>query len=430
MYLDENLQKKFMKMSRVCLVGVQGPVQLYAGLIAMEWYGLEKYGTTYAEAVLILYDFLVAPEQEEHIVEAIMQVAPVIKWKKIVFIGGTEMHNITLNEPDTSVAKFREKIGSYEFDEIIIARNHIGLGSDLILRSYPKATRLTYGDGFGAVGTEIFTSIYGANYSILYGRLMRLAKKIFSGKIGFSDLYSRMNEFIRNKFRSKMQPHLPFDAAVLILPIDYSGTYLNHLPLYVPSREHVINVLNKINRVMPQLNEYCMDLVKNVSNDCYLYLFVTATESGSTSLNNEVAMYIETIYENSPKGSTIFIKLHPRKNMSFGDHLLPVLMKDYNVIIINKGQFKSIPIEFWKPLIERCKIISFSSSSLSLKYIYGKDVVSGLSVEKIKKYIFKKYQKVVENDYYLVSEASDALETWDGSSPLWKRKQNSRTGQN
>lgn len=408
-------------MSRLCLVGVQGPLQLCAGLIAMEWYGLIKRGSAEAEAVLLLYDFLVAPEQEGPIVEAIMQIASAIKWQKIVFIGGEEMNEINLTDRGARITKLKNKIGTYDFDEIFLARNYIGMGSTLILNSYPKATRVAYGDGFGLVGTQIFTEVFSSNIANLFGRFVRVGKKVLFGQMSVTGIYNRIQGVVKRKLNIEVLPLLPFDAAVLVLPIDYSGVYLDHIPLYVPSREHLLNVLDRINIWMPELNEYCLDLIKNITGDCYLYLFISPTESGCTSLSNEVAMYLETIRENSPRGTTIFIKLHPRKPVTFANYLLADLKDDYNTIIINQRKFKSIPVEFWIPLIMRCKIVSFSSSSLSLKYIYNKNVITGFSVDRIRKYFFKKSWVIFEDDYYLWREAVEALKTWDGKSILWRR---------
>ena len=409
-------------MTRTCLVGVQGPLQLCSGLIAMEWYGLMKRGSANTEAVLLLYDFLIVPEQEEQIVEAIMQIASVFKWKKIVFIGGREMNEINLSNNKTSIKRLRNKIGNYEFDQVFLARNYIGLGSSLILNSYPEAIKVCYGDGFGVVGTEIFTNVFSGSNAGLYWRIIGFIKNILFGKISIKGIYKR----ILGKFKVETLRDFAFDAAVLILPMDYSGKYLNQLPFYVPSLEHVRGTFERINKSMLGLNNYCLDLIKNVSGECYLYLLVTPTESGSTSLKNEIKMYLETIRENSPRGATIFIKLHPRKSITFGDYILADLRNEYNIIVINQGKFKSIPIEFWVPLIARCKIISFSSSSLSLRYIYNKEVITGLSVDKVRKFYFKKMQSVFEDDYHLWNEAAEALNSWDGKSILWSRAKTKR----
>ena len=409
-------------MTRTCLVGVQGPLQLCSGLIAMEWYGLMKRGSANTEAVLLLYDFLIVPEQEEQIVEEIMQIASVFKWKKIVFIGGREMNEINLSNNKTSIKRLRNKIGNYEFDQVFLARNYIGLGSSLILNSYPEAIKVCYGDGFGVVGTEIFTNVFSGSNAGLYWRIIGFIKNILFGKISIKGIYKR----ILGKFKVETLRGFAFDAAVLILPMDYSGKYLNQLPFYVPSLEHVRGTFERINKSMLGLNNYCLDLIKNVSGECYLYLLVTPTESGSTSLKNEIKMYLETIRENSPRGATIFIKLHPRKSITFGDYILADLRNEYNIIVINQGKFKSIPIEFWGPLIARCKIISFSSSSLSLRYIYNKEVITGLSVDKVRKFYFKKMQSVFEDDYHLWNEAAEALNSWDGKSILWSRAKTKR----
>jgi hypothetical protein len=56
---------------RKCLLAVQGPLQFIAGLIAMEWYGQVKHGSSESEAVLLLYDFYVSEQLEKSLEEVI-----------------------------------------------------------------------------------------------------------------------------------------------------------------------------------------------------------------------------------------------------------------------------------------------------------------------------------------------------------------------
>lgn len=416
-------------MSKICLIGVQGPLQLCAGRIAMEWFGKVRNRAADTEAVLLLYDFLVAPQQEQPICEAIMQIASAFKWKAIVFISGEEMKQINSLDRENRLAELRSTIGLFEFDEIYLARNYIGVGSSLILNAYPAATRITYGDGFGLVGTQIFAHLFGNSFANLFIRATRAIKKVATGKISLSGIYSRVRGFITRKRNEDALLEMPFDVAILILPVDYSGVYLDTLQLYVPPKELVTEVMHSIGAQMPDLNAFCNDLIKDAEGQCYLYLFITPTESGCTSLRNEVTMYLETIRENSPPGSSVYIKLHPRKPIAFADYLVEDLQQDYKVVVINQGKFKSIPVEFWTPLINSCNVVSFSSSSLNLAYIYSKDIISGFSIAKIRKYFFRNKWEVFEDDYHLWTEAIEALEGWDNQSVLWKRGAAAQVGQ-
>lgn len=393
-------------MTRQCLVAVQGPIQFVYGFNAMEWYGRVTHGSADAEAVLLVYDLLVSAQQEKPILDSIMQLAPIKDWKRIVFIGGHEMSWIMRRPYAASIRELRAKIGDEEFDEVYLARNYGGYGSGLILRAYSEATRVIYGDGFGFVCSHEVWSAYFLEDHLTATTLVRKAKAL-----------------ARDVLFGKPPAPIEFDVAVLSIPVDFSGSYLDRMPLFVPSREQNISVFERCNRLLPDLNAYCEQLLEGTANNCYLYLLRIFAEAGDTSADQEVALYEEVIRQNSPVGSTILLKLHPRAFSPVIAMLRPLLDGDYQVRIISQGQYASIPIEFWNPLIRRCPVISFSAgSTVTLKYLYDRDVISGLNEERIEKYIFRDRQKYIKDDHFFWHDVIAALDTWDGQGPLWKRR--------
>jgi hypothetical protein len=373
----------------------------------MEWYGLIQQGSADSEGVLLLYDFLTDTRQEQPLFDAIMQLAPIKEWKRVVFINAREMRLITQQPYAASIRDLRRKSGDDQFDEVYLARNYIGRGSALILRAYPKATRIQYGDGFGFVSSE------------------EKERNVSSGKAHSSitvTLSRKARACARDILYGKTPPPLGFDAAVLALPVDFAGNGLDDTPLLVPPRSQVVSVIHRCNSMLPDLNQYCERLLNDIQGDCYLYLPNMFTEAGFTPLDKEVALYEEVIRQNSPVGSTLLIKLHPRTCSPVFDILQPILEPDYTVKIISQGQFKSIPIELWTPLIARCPIVAFSSSSLSLRYLYDKDVIVGLSEDLVDKYFYKEITGDIRDMLCFEREALLALKTWDGQSILWKPK--------
>lgn len=394
-------------MSRKCLIAVQGPLQFIAAFTAMEWYGLTKSKSAESEGVLLLYDFLTGAEQEQPLREAILALAAVKEWRRIVFISSKEMRSLLRRPQSARIDELRSQIGEGQFDELYLARNYIGLGSATLLQAYSTATRIQYGDGLGFVSNAVWdrqrhVSAKGARLNTVKCWAASAAHRIRFGRV---------------------PPPLAFDVSVLTLPVDFAGNALDGVPLLVPSREHFISVIERCNGLLPGLNRYCEELLNDIDGRCYLYLLSMYTETGFSSLENEVALYEEAIRENSPVGSTILIKLHPRTFSPVFDILRKAIEHDYTVKLVSEGRFKRIPIELWLRLIARCDVVAFlSSSSLSLSYLYGKNVICGMTDTLLEKYVYKEFAEYNKTLIAFEREALHALKAWDGSSILWKRK--------
>lgn len=384
---------------RKCLLAVQGPLQFIAGLIALEWYGHIKHDSSESEVVLVLYDFLVPVEVEKPLQEAILSIAGVREWKKVVFIGGQEMSHIMRKRYSRSVLEMRSILGESSFDEIFLASNVMGFGSVLMLNAYPDATRVIYGDSFGLVGNESLMLIRWS-WSLKAARiyLRSLARKVLFG-------YPKQ---------------IAFDVAVLTLPVDYSGRYLQNVPLLVPQREFALARLKECCDQLPGLIAYCKNLLEGAHNPS-LFMLSTLFQSGLMSMENEIALYIRIIRRTAPQGSTIIMKPHPRGNMAILAAVVNAVEAEYRVMVIDDPQFSRIPIELWILLITECTIVAFySTSSVNLNYFYGKDVVIPLDANTIGELFYPQEIATAIKDNTLNLEAINKLKMWDGNSPLWQ----------
>lgn len=383
---------------RKCLLAVQGPLQFLAGLIAMEWYWQVNHKSADAETALLLYDFLCPPDQEQLLVDTIMRLTEVRKWDKTLFISGQEMRKISRQNCSQSVKDLRKMIGLDGFDEIYIARDYCGFGSSLILNSYKQAARITYGDSFGLVGNE-------AEFELRWWDLRSAlpnAKTLLRGL-----LYGK-------------PVRLGFDAAVLSLPIDWSGSYLEDIPLLVPRREHVLNIIERVCSRLPDLTNYCDSLLEGESNS-YLFLLSNLSASGTMSRENEVTLYIDVVRQIAPKGSSIILKDHPRSGPYVLNSVISSIKADYRIKVIDDVHLSRIPVELWTPLISSCSVVPiYSTSAININYFYDKDVILPLDDARIKKYFFHDKIAAITKGHRAIFESVNNLKKWDGNSPLWK----------
>jgi hypothetical protein len=384
---------------RKCLLVVQGPLQIVAGLIALEWYGWVKSGSRQAEVVLLMQDFLVSDEIESPLRQTITNLSPVRQWKKTLFIGQREMSRLLKRRYMDSVRMMKATIGEESFDEVYVARRTGGAGNALVLNAYPDASRIVYGDSFGYVGYEEDLSPH-ARWSM---KNIRTHIKSIMRKI----IFGGPREF-------------EFDAAVLTLPVDWSGTYLQNIPLIIPEKDFAVGIIQEYSDQLVGMSAYC-DYVLQGSRNPYLFLLSNLSAAGMMSAENELAFYIESIRNLAETGATLLIKPHPRGQAPITTQLLNALAGEYSIRIMDDPRFSRIPIELWYPLNRRCRIATVLSSSCTyLKYFYGIQVAVPLNASSIANYIDPLWAPYVTKVSAVLLKSLDCLDVWDGRSPLWK----------
>lgn len=384
---------------RKCLLAVQGPLQFIAGLIALEWYGHVKHSSCDSEFVLLIYDLSVTAEVEGPLEKTIRMLSEVRRWKSVIFISGAEMSRMMRRRYSDSVEELRLTIGEQSFDEIAIMRNYSGAGSPLVLNAYPDTTRITYGDSFGLVGNESELS-------------PRWSWSLQSAHIQLRVFARRMLFGGPKKFT--------FDVAVLTLPIDFSGSYLDSIPLLIPHRDFAVAIVNKCADQLSGLISYCHSLLDQ-AHDPYVFLLSTLSRSGLMSAEYEIDLYVKIIRQTTPRGSTVFLKPHPRGEMDILTSVMKRIGSEYSFRVINDPRFSRFPIELWKLMIEKCQIVAvYSTCCVNLSYLYGKEVILPLSESNIRQYVYPEWIASVIKGNTLNLESLNRLKEWDGQSPLWK----------
>jgi hypothetical protein len=383
------------------LLAVQGPLQFITGYIAFDWYRLRDGTPADTQNVLLMYDFLCPPEVEPAIVDSVLALSRVAPWSEVVFISGAEMDALVKGRYSRSIARLRERLGLDHFDEIFLMRDHVGAGSPLLMNAYADATKLAYGDSFGVVGQRNVFASFDRRSPVrsAAAALRQLAKRILLG----------------------VPARVPFDAAVLTLPIDMSGTYLLRTPLLVPSKAHAVDTVNGFSRALPGLRHYMRSLLEQGGGPGdHLFLLSNLSASGLTSVEGEVALYVEVVEQAVPRGSTVFIKLHPRSSRQVLDAMVSQLAPHYRTVVLDDTEMSRLPIEIWSDLIEHCTVVPmFSTSAINLKYLFGKDVVLPLSEDRIRRYFLADRADYACSVDRIIRQSIDNLERWDGRSALW-----------
>lgn len=376
------------------LLTVQGPLQFITGYIAHSW----QASPSPTEDTLLLYDFLCTPDVEDQIASAVMSLAQSHPWKRIVHVRGEQMIGLMRRPYRNSINDLKTLLGEPSFDDIYLARDHVGDGSALILNSYPTSSKHAYGDSFGLVGQHDAIARLDGPASLLT-RLRLLGRRLLLGA----------------------PKVISFDDAILSLPIDLSGSYFQRTPLVVPSHAHVRQTVRKMYEGMSELYTYCKELrSRSGMVETPMYLLSNLAGSGLCTVEQEVALYLEVIREHSSPGETLFIKPHPRSSFEFLKAIQQSLQRDRDVVVVDDPRFARMPIELWVDLIAHCRLIAiFSTSCINLKYLYDKDIVLPLDDEHMSRYFKLAAREHISSNYRLMKQAMVNLDHWDGVSPLW-----------
>lgn len=383
------------------LLAVQGPQQLIAGLIAMDWYDEQRAPGEKYYSVLLMYDFMMPDHLEQEFVDVIGALAKIAVWDKTVFIADAEMNQMMRGPYVGATEKLRQYIGEPGFDEIHIGRDFCGNGSPLILNAYPESARILYGDSFGLVGNEELSSAFN------WGKPFHAARDAFK-------------LFVKKTLYGTHQK-LAFDAAVLTLPLDWSGHYLDKLPLMVPAKEFVITKVKQFGAALPDLRAY-QDVLVDPSRANFLFLLSNLSASGYMEEDAEIALYCDVIRELAHPDGCILLKAHPRAHEKILNGVVAGLGDRYpHIKIIDDVKLSRFPVELWVTLLRSSTIVPmFSTSAINLKYFYDQGVVLPLTPERMKRYCYPNKYGTFEKANQIISQTVQNLSSWDNQSVLWR----------
>lgn len=300
-------------------------------------------------------------------------------------------------------AKFLyRKLKSFLIDEIYYSHD---ISSDFwnqaLMHAFPKAKRICYGDGLGLVYTpKYFTKFM---YQVRY-----------NNKILYHNILARMKRyFLYPSKKNQLKPH----RAILAIPCDPGKDFFPHCELSIIKKINLKHYVDEMITTLPKFKNYLQNLFGKDIIPCYLLIFSNFTESKLTTLENEILLYQEILAKHASKDSLILIKPHPAQNHYILKRILYALSEEYSIKVISE-EFYHLPIELAEILIQKCKVLSLSYSSISIPYIYEKEVTHVLTQELVNKYFSQEKIKwfIESNNLYI--NMINNIKTWTAEHEL------------
>ena len=385
-----------------CLIAVQGSIPFIAAYIAFRWCE-EKIWFNKSEVTLLIYDTCVPEENEISFQNSLEEIASIATFHKIIYISSSESNIISKRRHSESKEKLKEFIGEEHFDYLFMSRDFGSFLTELIPNAYPKSLKVEYGDFFGIVGNS---------------RALDLTYlDLLTHPIGF------LKAYLKRHIYGHYHKSFPFDLSVLSMPLVGEENYLNNKTLIVPDKLFVKDVFFKFSSKLNKLSGYCETLLGNSERECKLYLLSNFSNSGFCTLENEVNLYEEIILQTALPGNRVILKNHPRGSNIVLTQLKLKLGVVFDVQIITDDEFNFLPIELWLDLLNKSQVFPiYSSSGISLKYLFSKQVTLTLNSDRINKYVFFNKRQIVSQGSEMINVAINTLEHWDGKTPLWTQK--------
>jgi hypothetical protein len=212
-----------------------------------------------------------------------------------------------------------------------------------------------------------------------------LFKKYASVQERLNDIPSGLKHWFWNTRIGNSEQWFNYDSAYVAMNMN---NIMYPTPPIILSREHFIKLIHLIKKSMSDLETQEKIFLKGMDNlpsNFNMLVLSNLTKSKLITRENELKLYHELSHRHCKPGSTIIIKPHIASNYSFILRLKKILA-EYNIIILPE-YLSSVPLEMLTLLLKHCKIISVSSASVFLSYLYGKEnIIHALTKSDIKRF--------------------------------------------
>ena len=398
-------------MSYRSVVCVYYPHQLLPALVAVMHHRRYCLNEPVEQPTLIHVRILIDNDQGRHIADAIQQIVGKISWLsvevsypwKLAFI-----HEYYL--PVKLRAHFiRQRYKQYSIREIFYAHD---LSADFLTQTFthafPKATRICFGDALGIV--------YSQDY---FTKLMYSERNLLTQSIYRRTLHN-VKSWLKLKRRQFVLPKNALKAsfAILILPCDPGNDVLTNTPFQVPSKSDLQSILDLLTSGLDCNDSVTEKLIDNTSKPIIFLALSNLTDSKLARFESELMLYQEIVDKHVPKDSLLIIKLHPGTHQTTLMSLKSKLTHACEIHYIDL-EYSVYPIELHKKLLLKAdKILSISYTSISLPYLYGREVCHVLDNALIETYFESHAQNWVKKGNQEYLQMIEELMSWDGKIPL------------
>ncbi len=304
-------------------------------------------------------------------------------------------------ESGTSVQALKKISLPESADFIFLAHDVVGNFFENLKEIYPESESVCYGDALG----QFFQREVHLSYLQKGHGVWKDAKRLIHKITGRAAAHV---------------PSAPKDYAVLTIPVS-QAPFPRATTLIVPEKHIALETIASCTQNNALLTQYCNTIIQEIDehkgNACLL-MTENMSEGNFISNDTEINMYADGIIKNCAEGDLVYIKPHPGEIFDRAALLKEKLGNRYVIKKFN-AEYKRYPIELFRPILEKCLVISMFYPALSLKYLYNIDVIQPMDDALIDRYFDKPFRKSYKNAIGLNMVPLGRLQGWNGKDLLY-----------
>jgi hypothetical protein len=354
------------------LITCQGSAQLVTALSVIAARDRDS-GLTSID-FLVIYGLAVNKSQEQDFVTQLKNIANSIHpFRHISYLADEEVDTLWEQSFSGETARhhLNDLIGTDSINEVYVVRDW-QKGNELILKSFPHAKHICYGDSVG---------VYFSRPQSIFSRLVTRLREVLQGIEGILRKQSLSNY---NKI----------DLCYLLLPNAFSTPPCSEVIQTDP-----IYLIQTYEKMLPLIkngwNAYIKEKVEN--EHVWVFMGSNFTEQGLMALDQEISAYKQWMLSLAPvtKRYKLLIKSHPRDMPLKQKMMIEALKDDFlEIISIDEAASAYLPVEVLllklQEYAKHLECLCVSTACLGSSLVLGLPTRIGIGSSLVSRYFPKK----------------------------------------
>lgn len=354
------------------LITCQGSAQLVTALSVIAARDRDS-GLT-SNDFLVIYGLAVSKSQEQEFVVQLKNIANTIHpFRHMSFLTDEELDTLWKQSFTGETARhyLNDLIGTNSIDEVYVVRDW-QKGNELILKSFPHAKHICYGDSVGVY--------FSQSQSIFYRLITRLREVLK----GIECILRKQSPSNYNKI----------DLCYLLLPNAFSTPPCSEVIQTDP--KYLIHTYEKM---LPLIKNGWNAYIKEKVGNEHVWVFMGSnfTEQGLMTLDQEISAYRQWMLSLAPvtKRYKLLIKSHPRDMPLKQKKMIEALKDDFlEIISIDEAASAYLPVEVLllklQEYAKHVECLCVSTACLGSSLVLGIPTRIGIGSSLVSRYFPKK----------------------------------------
>jgi hypothetical protein len=371
------------------VIGCQGSIQFMTAAHALIVHEDRSTPGRVYKNYLLVYDLYAPNGQSEDFFLFIKGMAGQgpVTFEKVCYIDPPTSNSLGSMFHEHGIEEVRKKIlevtGINHVDELYLSTNWQPLNK-LLINCFRSSYKVCYGDSIGLHIPEHYFSDHNFKATIKRSGIVQLARRLYEqGTLAL--------KFPRRKPVFGRLHEVKFDVAYYV-----TVELVEKKPAWKYFLTDKSSLLKTYQRYTPLLStEEIRDLFVQGGGSPAIMMTTNFSEAGRMTLENELNAYLQFVQRHVGQGTLLIIKPHPRDSKSKLDELRRLLSANaYNVAILDDIKYYFVPFELfllrirenYPEFLADIRYFTFSSSCLSIKFLFGQEPYVGMETDLVNKY--------------------------------------------